>query len=63
MLLSKTDQLKEKLKFLAINEKMWRDLNETDLTPGYSGGALPWLPPITAVVCELKALEDVKFHS
>ena len=63
MLLSKNDQLKEKLKFLAVNEKIWKDLNQTDLTPGYSGGVLPWLPPTTAVACELKALEDVKFHS
>jgi hypothetical protein len=63
MLLSKNAQLKKKLKFLAINEKVWKDLNETDLTPSYSGGALSWVPPTTAVVCELKALEDVKFHS
>jgi len=63
MLLSKNAQLKKKLKFLAINEKVWKDLNETNLTPGYSGGALSWVPPTTAVVCELNALEDVKFHS
>jgi hypothetical protein len=63
MLLSKNDQLKEKLKFLAVNEKIWKDLNETDLTPGYNGGMLPWLPPTKAIVCELKALEDVRFHS
>ncbi|PMD36072.1 hypothetical protein L207DRAFT_637241 [Hyaloscypha variabilis F] len=63
MLLSKNDQLKEKLKFLAVNEKVWKDLNETDLTPGYNGGILPWLPPTKAIVCELKALEDVRFHS
>ena len=63
MLLSKNDQLKEKLKFLAVNGKIWKDLNQTDLTPDYSGELLPWLPPTTAVACELKALEDVKFHS
>jgi hypothetical protein len=63
MLLSKNDQLKKKLKFLAMNEKMWKDLNETDLTPGFSGGVLPWIQPTVAVACELKALEDVKFHS
>jgi hypothetical protein len=63
MLFSKNDQLKEKLKFLAVNEKTWKNLNQTDLTPGHSAGVLPWLPPSTAVVCELKALEDVKFHS
>jgi hypothetical protein len=63
MLLSKNDQLKEKLRFLAVNEKLWKGLNQTDLTPGYSGGVLPLLPPTTPVACELKALEDVKFHS
>jgi 2EXR family len=63
MLLSKNDQLKEKLKYLAVNEKIWKDLNQTDLTPRYSGGVLPWLPPAAAIVCELKALEDVRFHS
>jgi 2EXR family len=62
MLLSKNGQLKEKLRFLAVSEKVWKDLNQTDLTPGSGGGVLPWLPPMTAVVCELKALEDVKFH-
>jgi hypothetical protein len=61
MLLSKNDQLKEKLKFLSISEKTWKDLNQTDLTPG-NGEGLRWLPSATAVICDLKALEVVKFH-
>ncbi|KUJ16377.1 uncharacterized protein LY89DRAFT_81330 [Mollisia scopiformis] len=62
-LLEKNEHLREKLKFLAVKEKLWKELNEVELTP------IPELQPPertaipkNSVFCGLKAIEDVKFH-
>ncbi|KAF8858263.1 hypothetical protein BDZ45DRAFT_399636 [Acephala macrosclerotiorum] len=62
-LLEKNEQLKEKLRFLAVREKLWKALNQTELTPvpdaHLSGRAET---PRKYVYSGLKAIEDVKFH-
>ena len=65
-LLEKNEQLKEKLRFLAVNEKVWKELNEVNFSPSWnlSISTFPstWQEsvPIRARLC---ALEDVRFHS
>lgn len=63
-LLEKNEQLKEKLKFLAVKEKLWNELNEVELTP------LPEIHhpekvvvPKEGIVKGLKAIKNVQFHS
>lgn len=62
-LLERNEQLKEKLKFLAVGEKMWKWLNQTELTPildAHISGQVE--APRKDVYSGLKAIEDVKFH-
>lgn len=63
-LLEKNEQLKTKLKSICVKEKLWKELNQVDLTPVWDeadSGARQ--PTPQAVRGYLKALVDVKFHS
>lgn len=65
-LLKRNEQLKSKLRFLAINETIWKALNPIFFTPGFAmmmsgigyAGEFP-----EGVRSGLNALEDLKFHS
>lgn len=62
-LLEKNEQLKEKLRCLAVNETVWKQLNEVELTPVWTAynGSYDSLP--VPVSCGLKALDNLRFHS
>ena len=60
-LLEKNEQLKEKLRFIVVKERLWQDLNQVQLTPVWNHESKEDSP--TAVRGGLKALVDVKFHS
>lgn len=63
-LLEKNEQLKKQLKFLAVKEKLWKELNEVELTPIPESSALGRVAaPKKAVYCGLKAIEDVRFFA
>ncbi len=62
-LLEKNEQLRTKLKYLYVKEKLWKELNPVDLTPMRNTadlGAKQQTPQ--AIRGYLKALVDVKFH-
>jgi hypothetical protein len=63
-LLEKNEILKEKLKFLKVKEKTWKELNQVDLTPIWSSYAGVTMNPCpTPVRSGLKVLEYISFHS
>jgi hypothetical protein len=65
-LLTKNEQLKENLKYLAISLQLWRAINPVYLDPGWDGGNVwPQLKVLTSrgVERSLKALKDVELHS
>jgi hypothetical protein len=55
-LLEKNEQLKTQLKFLAVEEKLWKSLNQIVFTPGWDMGGSK------SIIGYLKALEDLRFH-
>lgn len=59
-LLEKNEQLKEELKFLVVTKKLWKELNEVELT-----SPLESHPPGTKEVVRkgLKAIQEIRFHS
>jgi len=62
-LLERNEQLRERLRYLAVQREMWKELNEVELTPawtGYTGSAEPFPIPVSR---GLGALVDLKFHS
>lgn len=63
-LLEVNEQLKAKLKYLAVNEKLWGQLNDHGST------YLPYTDPVERALCSkmvvlqgLKAIKEVRFHS
>jgi hypothetical protein len=62
-LLQKNEQLKGNLKSLVIKEKLWADLNPTEFTPPGMPAVLSKWHRMKCVVEDLRALEDVRFHS
>lgn len=62
-LLENNPQLKEKLKFIAVKESLWKDLNRIELTPSWSDGSDSGKEQFKPVYVGLKALENVRFHS
>lgn len=61
-LLESNEQVKEKLKFLAIREGFWRQLNTPIKASEANEFFGPPEPHPDAVSARLKALEEVKFH-
>ena len=65
-LFERSGQLKENLRYLAVNETMWKALNPLFFTPGFAmadaGGTYVDKCP-QGVRGSLRALEGVKFHS
>ena len=62
-LLQKNEQLKGNLKSLVIREKLWADLNPTEHTPPGMPVVLSKWHRMKCVAEDLKALEEVRFHS
>lgn len=65
-LLETNGNLKENLRFLAVNETMWKALNPLFFTPGFAmaGPEVGYVERCPeGVRGGLRALEDVKFHS
>jgi hypothetical protein len=55
-LLEKNEQLKEKLKFLSVKEKLWKELNEVEVIDSLRKVSKE------AVLKGLKAIEDITSH-
>ena len=62
-LLEKNEQLKEGLRFLAVGESLWKQMNQVAFTPGPRETFSSVPISATPVRCGLKALDYLSFHS
>jgi len=65
-LLEKNEQIQAQLRFLAISESLWKTLNQSSASSSPTGrvpGMVRSDSPLLDVKGNLRALENVKFHS